>query len=130
MISLDTNILARFLLNDTPTQAAAAERLLSGTEKCAAPVTVFLELAWVLESCGCTRAEIADAIRLICGLKNFTMQDLGVLISALHWYENDMDFADSLHLAMSTGCSEFITFDKALVKTSKKLTTSPAAKFP
>lgn len=118
MISLDTNILARFLLNDTPAQAAVAERLLTGTEKCTAPVTVFLELAWVLESCGCTRAEIADAIRLICGLKNFTMQDLDVLISALHWYENDMDFADSLHLAMSTGCSEF----KRLIKRwSKRL---------
>jgi predicted nucleic-acid-binding protein len=130
MISLDTNVLARFLLNDTPAQAAAAESILSGKEKCTAPVTVFLELAWVLESCGCARDEIAGAIRLIFGMDNFTIQDLDILVSALQWYENDMDFADSLHLAMSAGCSEFKTFDKALVKASKKLATIPSAKFP
>ena len=44
MCWLDTNILARHLLNDSPTQADKAEKLLHGSEVCTSPVTVFLEL--------------------------------------------------------------------------------------
>lgn len=129
MISIDTNILARYLLNDTPAQATIAAQLLE-REPFTVPTTVFLELAWVLQSRGCTRGEIAAAIRLICGLRNFTSQDLSLLTTALHWYENNIDFADSLHLAVSAGSSEFKTFDQGLVKTSKRLSTIPAASFP
>lgn len=129
MVSLDTNILARYLLNDTPTQTIIVEQLLE-REPFTIPVTVFLELAWVLQSQGCTRVEIAAAIRAICGLRNFNSPDISVLTTALHWYENNIDFADSLHLALSTGSGEFKTFDRALVKTAKRLATSPAASFP
>jgi predicted nucleic-acid-binding protein len=129
MISLDTNILARYLLNDTPAQAIIVEQLLE-REPFTVPLTVFLELAWVLDSRGRTRTEIAAAIRLICGLRNFTSPDINLLTTALYWYENNIDFADSLHLAMSSGSSEFKTFDKAMVKTAKRLATSPPASFP
>jgi len=63
MIALDTNILARYLLNDSPAQADIAEKLLRGSEPCTAPITVFLELVWVLESCDCERAEIGKPPR-------------------------------------------------------------------
>ncbi len=59
MIALDTNILARFLLNDSEAQAEMAEALLHGNTPCTAPMTVFLELVWVLGSLDCGRAEIA-----------------------------------------------------------------------
>lgn len=101
MIALDTNILARYLLNDSPTQADIAEKLLHGSEACTAPITVFLELVWVLESCDCERTDIAKSIRLLCGLENFKPQNLDALAYAVHWYEGGMDFGDALHLAMS-----------------------------
>lgn len=41
MIALDTNILARYLLNDSPAQADIAEKLLHGATPCTAPITVF-----------------------------------------------------------------------------------------
>lgn len=66
MIALDTTILARYLINDTPTQSAIAVNLLLGPEKCTAPITVMLELVWVLESCDCERMSIAKSIRLLC----------------------------------------------------------------
>ncbi len=54
MPALDTNVLARCIVQDNPSQLAAAKRLISG---CAAegstlfvPVTVVLELEWVLRS--------------------------------------------------------------------------------
>jgi predicted nucleic-acid-binding protein len=63
MISLDTNILARFLLNDDPVQFKLARDLLAHPNNYTAPPTVLLELVWVLESYDCTRAEIMQALR-------------------------------------------------------------------
>ncbi len=96
MIALDTNILARYLLNDSPDQGERADRLLNGPEPCTVPITVFLELAWVLESYDFERTEIAKSIRMLCGLRNFYPPNLDALGSALFWYEEGMDFADAL----------------------------------
>ena len=49
MIALDTNVLARYLLNDDAAQAEAAEALLSSGERFFVPLTVWLDLVWVLE---------------------------------------------------------------------------------
>ena len=125
MIALDTNILARYLLNDSPEQADKVEKILHGSELCTAPITVFLELVWVLESCDCVRAEIAKSIRLLCGLENFKPQNLDALAYALHWYEGGMDFGDALHLAMSAKETGFKTFDRAFVKNARTLQTHP-----
>ena len=58
MIALDTNILARFLLKDDPAQFNLAKELLARAAVYTAPLTVILELEWVLESYECTRKEI------------------------------------------------------------------------
>lgn len=129
MLSLDTNILARYLLNDTRVQSIAAEELLLHQE-CTAPVTVFLELVWVLESNGYKRNEIASALRMICALENFTVQMPEVMNLALSWYEQKMDFADSLHLSLSTQADRFVTFDKSFVKVAQRLTTGTQVTFP
>jgi predicted nucleic-acid-binding protein len=129
MLSLDTNILARYLLNDTRAQSIAAEELLLHQE-CTAPVTVFLERVWVLESNGYKRNEITGALRLICALENFTVQSPEVMDLALSWYEQKMDFADSLHLALSTQADRFVTFDKSFVKVAQRMTTVPQVTFP
>jgi predicted nucleic-acid-binding protein len=130
MIALDTNILARYLLNDSPAQADIAEKLLHGSEVCTAPITVFLELVWVLESCDFELPEIAKSIRLLCGLENFKPQNLDALAYALHWYEGGMDFGDALHLAMSAKESGFRTFDKAFVKAAKNAAAYPTVSAP
>ena len=130
MIALDTNILARYLLNDTPAQTKITERILSGPETCTAPITVILELVWVLESCECRQEEIAKALRLLCGLEYFKPQHFDVLVRALHWYEEGMDFGDAVHLALSENEAAFRTFDKALVRISRRLETHPAVEHP
>lgn len=130
MIALDTNILARYLLNDSPAQADAAEKLLHGSEPCTAPITVFLELVWVLESCDCARAEIAKSIRMLCGLENFKPHNLDALAYALHWYESGLDFGDAMHLAMSARETGFKTFDMAFVKQAKTQGVYPAVTLP
>lgn len=49
MMVLDTNILARYLLNDDMVQAKAAARLLASHRHFTVPPTVLLELAWVAQ---------------------------------------------------------------------------------
>ena len=71
MIALDTNILARLLLNDDPVQFKQAHDLLARPNEYTAPPTVMLELVWVLESYDCTHAEVVQALRMLLGLPNF-----------------------------------------------------------
>lgn len=63
MIALDTNILVRYLLNDDEAQAEIAEMLLTSGKTCFIPITVWLELVWVLECYDCQRQDIAKALR-------------------------------------------------------------------
>jgi predicted nucleic-acid-binding protein len=125
MIALDTNILARFLLNDDPSQTKAAVALLSQKRHYTAPPTVVLELVWVLSVNGCSREEITKGLRLLFGLPNFRPQEFEALCYALHWYEQGMDFGDALHLALSAKEEGFVTFDKILGKMAKNIGSAP-----
>lgn len=128
MIALDTNILARYLLNDDPEQADAATRLLARKEHYTAPPTVLLELVWVLKVNGCGREEIAKGLRLLLGLPNFRPKALEAICYALHWFEQGMDFGDALHLALSADDDAFRTFDKALGRTATTIGALPKVK--
>ena len=125
MIALDTNILARFLLNDDPVQFKQARDLLARPSDFTAPPTVLLELVWVLESYDCTRAEIIQALRVLLGLPNFKPKSFEAICYAVNWYETGMDFGDALHLALSAGDDAFVTFDKALGKTATQSGVTP-----
>ncbi|HAO33528.1 MAG TPA: type II toxin-antitoxin system VapC family toxin [Candidatus Competibacter sp.] len=126
MIGLDTNILARYLLNDDPVQAEAAETLLSSGERYFVPVTVWLELVWVLECYDCSREEIAKALRHLLGLPDLEAGESLALLQALQWFEAGADFADALHLALSSSAQAFATFDRALIKRARRTGIRPS----
>lgn len=126
MISLDTNILARFLLKDDAAQFKQARELLGRADVYTAPPTVMLELVWVLESYDCARAEVLQGLRALLGLPNFKPKSFEALCHAIKWYEAGMDFGDALHLALSGGDEVFISFDKTLGKIAAQHDTSPA----
>lgn len=128
MISLDTNILARFLLKDDVAQFKQACELLSRPEMYTAPPTVMLELVWVLESYDCTRAEVLQGLRALLGLPNFKPKSFEALCHAIKWYEAGMDFGDALHLALSESDEAFVSFDKTLGKIAAHHDTSPAVR--
>lgn len=113
MIALDTNILARFLLNDDPEQFRIACDLFAQPGPYTASPTVILELAWVLKVNGCTREDIARGLRALIGLPNFFAREREALLYALRWFETGMDFGDSLHLALSASDEALVTFDRA-----------------
>ena len=124
MIWLDTNVFARYLLNDDPAQGKAAAALLKQGTITAAP-TVFLELVWVLESYDCSRAEVAKGLRHLLGLPNLKLRDFAAVLRAVQWYEEGLDFADAMHVALSDGQGPMYTFDRNLIKRAGKLGTFP-----
>lgn len=125
MIALDTNILARYFLNDDPKQGKTAATLLAQKQVYTAPPTVILELVWVLSVNGCERDEILKALRLLLGLPNFKPKQFEALCYAVHWYEQGMDFSDALHLALSAADQAFCTFDKKLAKSAAAVGAIP-----
>lgn len=125
MIALDTNILARYLLNDDPAQTQSACALLAQDKDYTAPPTVMLELAWVLKVNGCNREEILKGLRLLLGLPNFKPKAFEALCYAVRWFEEGMDFGDALHLAMSADDDSFCTFDKSLGKLADGIGAMP-----
>ena len=131
MIALDTNILARYLLDDEPAQARAARRLLADAKaEYWIPVTVVLELAWVLRKSDAPRAVIMDRLRDLLSLRNVRAQNADLVFQALRWAAQGMDLADALHLVLSGKAERFATFDEALVKQARKLGVQPPVSAP
>jgi predicted nucleic-acid-binding protein len=125
VITLDTNLLARLLLRDDTRQHEQVKRLLAQPGSFTAPVTVMLELVWVLEVNDCTRAEIVNGLGLLLGLPNFGPERPEALRRALHWYREGMDFADALHLALSAHTQQVSTLDKAFVRQARRAGAPP-----
>jgi predicted nucleic-acid-binding protein len=119
MKALDTNVLARLLLQDDTAQFKRAKALLGSGEMFTAPVTVMLELVWVLESNDCSPAEIAHALAMLLDLPNFRLSQADALPAALGTYAQGMDFADALHLGLVSGADALLTFDKAFAKRAR-----------
>jgi predicted nucleic-acid-binding protein len=125
MIALDTNVLARLLLQDDAKQFDRARALLASDQQFTAPVTVLLELVWVLESNDCTPAEIQRGVGLLLGLPNFNPPQAPAVHLALTAFVQGADFADALHLALSRGEKALMTLDKAFVKKAGKSNAIP-----
>ncbi len=131
MIALDTNILARYLLDDEPAQARAARRLLADAKsEYWIPVTVVLELAWVLRKADAPRRLVMERLRDLLSLRNVRAQNADLVFQALRWAAQGMDLADALHLVLSGKAERFATFDEALVKRARKLGVQPPVSAP
>lgn len=93
MIGLNTNLLARLLLRDDAAQHSRVRALLPTEQVFTTPVTVLLELVWVLEANDCTPAEIERGMQLLLGLRNFRPPEADAVRTALRAYAQGVDFA-------------------------------------
>lgn len=132
MIAVDTNILARYYVDDPNDPEAAqqrvlAERLLRESPSVHVPVTVILEFAWVLRAFyAFAAADCARAMEHLIGLPNVQVEDWPAVQDALRLYREGLDFADALHVARSKKCDRFYTFDdKKFARRAKKLAVVP-----
>ena len=125
MRAIDTNVVVRLLVDDDHRQATAARKLIAEYEVFV-PVTVILETEWVMRSgYGFTPAHIAAGLRRLGGLPGVTVEEPGEVAQALEWLELGMDFADALHLARTTRCDAFVTFDRKFAERAQAVDAPP-----
>ena len=124
MAALDTNVLVRFLVQDDARQGAAATRLIRNGIKAGGalyiPVTVVLELEWVLRSS--FTFDKASVLQTMFGLLasfELAFESEGAVEAALGNYaDGKADFADCLHAALAMMAQQQLlwTFDRAAAK--------------
>ncbi len=117
MIALDTNILARHLVQDHPTQSILAsdflENELTRTNQGFVSTIVLLELNWVLQSIyHVDKKTISQIIFRILSLPNIVVEASGAVRAALK--HDDQSFSDALihEIGKANGCAHTLTFDK------------------
>jgi predicted nucleic-acid-binding protein len=104
----------RALVQDDTAQGRRAEACLNA-QPVYIPVTVILELEWVLRSrYGYSPKAIADSLEKLAMLENAVVGEQAAVVAAATKLRQGWDFADALHHALAAGCDDFATFDTTL----------------
>ena len=117
MIALDTNILARFYVDDpgdpeASRQRPIARRVMTESLSLFVPITVILELEWVLRAFYRFDAtQVTRVFEHLLGLAHVNTEEAERVAAALPLTATGMDFADALHLSGSAHCAALYTFD-------------------
>jgi predicted nucleic-acid-binding protein len=138
MIALDTNVLARYYVQEqdgaraTEAQREAARAIIEGGDELFVAKTVLLELEWVLRGAyGLTRKDVLKAFEHLLALSNVELEDRAVAESALANFRAGFDFADALHHASSRACSAFLTFDtRRFASRARRMALTPPVRVP
>lgn len=124
MAGLDTNILVRWLVDDDAQQSLQVEARLKlaarRKEALFVPVTVVLELEWVLRSRYAFRKhDILQAMNALLETRELEFQSEPAIERALHAYRlGSADFADCLHAGLcgASGRAPLLTLDAKVAK--------------
>ena len=133
MIGLDTNVLARYYIDDeadveAQRQRLAARRLIESGQPLMVSKSVVLELEWVMRGYySFNQAEVTRVIRHLLEQTGITVEGRDAVEQALSNCEAGIDFADALHHASYKSCDSVATFDdRKFARRAKKLGLAPA----
>lgn len=126
MAGLDTNVLVRWLVDDDVEQsrlAAECFRMAARQQQpLFVPVTVALELEWVLRSrYRFAKADIQRAFNAMLETRELLFQSEDAIERALHaWRNGNADFADCLNagLCRAAGHAPLLSFDVRATRTT------------
>ena len=113
-VAVDTNVLVRAVVRDTPHQAARADAILNRASVVAVSLSCLCEFAWVLDSVySFNRTDIAAAIDTLCRAANVVV-DQPAVDSGLAVLRSGGDFADGVIAYEGTwlGGEKFVSFDR------------------
>jgi predicted nucleic-acid-binding protein len=137
MIAVDTNILARFYVDDPSdpeavTQRPIARRLISESPSLFVPQSLILELEWVLRAFyGFGGSDFEAVVTHLVGLPNVRVEEWPRVLDALALRRAGMDFADAMHLLASGHCEALLTFDdRRFARKAKRLGVKPEVRVP
>jgi predicted nucleic-acid-binding protein len=132
MISVDTNVLARFYCDDpedveAKKQRPVARKIINESSALFVPLTVVLELEWVMRGFYEVEAEVVcQAMEHLLGMHHVTVERWEAVRDAINLHRNGLDFADALHWACSVQCDSFVSFDdRRLVRRATKMGLKP-----
>jgi predicted nucleic-acid-binding protein len=133
MIGLDTNVLARYYVDDAGDvearrQRAVARSLIESGQPLMVGKTVIIELEWVMRGYyAFSQAEVATVLRHLLGLHHVTIEDREVVEQALSNCDAGIDLTDALHHATYKTCESVATFDdRKFARRARKLGMTPA----
>lgn len=121
MMAVDTNVLARALVEDAaaPAQSAAARAALLAAGNVYVPQIVQVELVWMFDNImGLSKADILLLLDSLNRNPMYRLQSANLFAVALDEYRSgSADFSDYLILAESNAHgSTLLTYDKKLLK--------------
>ena len=123
MILIDTNILARYLLDDIPDHAERSRRLFEqagrNETELFVPVTALAELLWLLiRQKGYPKGPVVETLLDLFRLPSLIVENHLAVNKALHlWVEtSSLSFVDCYHLALAEalGMTQIYSFDKKM----------------
>jgi predicted nucleic-acid-binding protein len=122
-ISVDTNVLARAVLQDDPVQGPAAARILEGASLIAVSLPCLCELVWILRrGAKLSKGEVSQSIRDLLDAGKVVMNRPAVE-AGLAVLEAGGDFADGViaHEGQWLGGETFVSFDQEAVELLARL---------
>jgi predicted nucleic-acid-binding protein len=137
MIGLDTNVLARYYIEDesdaeSVKQRKAARMLIEAGRPLMVCKTVVLEFEWVMRGYYRFRPDQIEAVlRHLLSLPHIQIEDRGTVEQAMSNYAEGLDFADALHHAAYAQCESMASFDdRKFSRKAKRLGLKPRVDVP
>jgi predicted nucleic-acid-binding protein len=115
---LDTNVIVRFLLNDSPDHSSRARQLVERAERGETSLHIraytLCETVYVLENQGFTRHEIVDALSRFLAIPGINVDNLPLVQLSLKRYQDlNVDFCDApLYTECTNEDATVLTFNK------------------
>lgn len=137
MIGLDTNILARYYIEDEADKEAqhqrlAACRMIESGQPLMVCKTVILEFEWVMRGYyGFESAQVLSVLRHLLDLPHVDVEDRATVAQALSHSSTGIEFSDAMHLASYRTCTSMASFDdRKFARRVKRLGLAPAVAAP
>jgi predicted nucleic-acid-binding protein len=137
VIGLDTNVLARYYIQDegddeAVKQRGAARRLMESGRPLMVCKTVLLELEWVMRGYyEFTTAQIAGVMNHLLALPQVTVEDRQSIVQALSHCEAGLELADALHHASYRACDSMASFDnRQFARRAQRMGLTPRVVVP
>jgi len=137
VIGIDTNVLARYYIEDATdveakSQREAARRLIDSGQPLMVGKTVMLELEWLMR--GYYRLAVEDiraVFQHLLELPQATIEDRAVVAQAIANMDAGLDFADALHHASYRTCTAIASFDdRRFARRARRLGLAPPVIIP
>jgi predicted nucleic-acid-binding protein len=138
MIGLDTNVLARYFVEEAEADAAtqrqreAARDLIESGQPLFLPKTVVLELEWVLRGYyGFGVEQVLQVLDQLLHHACLEVEDRPALEQAVAGLRAGLDFADALHHASCRTCETIASFDdRGFARRIRQLNLPPRVVVP